>query len=86
MRQVQAMVLGVAAVVACAAFAAGQSVQSLLPADAAAAFTFNDGAKGTFTTRGFLGDYEIQVVAGGKTRTVKASLGRDGRTVECVLE
>ena len=44
------------------------------------------GAKGTFTTRGFLGDYEIQVVAGGKTRTVKASVGKDGRTIECVLQ
>jgi len=44
------------------------------------------GAKGTFTTRGFLGDYEIQVVAGGKTRTVQASLGKDGKTIECVLE
>lgn len=44
------------------------------------------GAKGTFITRGFLGDYEIQVVAGGKTRTVKASLGKDGKTIECVLE
>ena len=44
------------------------------------------GAKGTFATRAFLGDYEIEVVAGGKTRTVKASLGKDGRTVECVLQ
>jgi hypothetical protein len=44
------------------------------------------GAKGTFTTRGFLGDYEIEVVAGGKTRTVNASLGKNGRTVECVLQ
>jgi endo-1,4-beta-xylanase len=44
------------------------------------------GAKGTFTTRGFLGDYEIQVVAGGKSRTAKASLGKDGKTIECVLE
>jgi GH35 family endo-1,4-beta-xylanase len=44
------------------------------------------GAKGTFVTRGFLGDYEIQVVAGGKTSTVKASLGKDGKTVECVLQ
>ena len=44
------------------------------------------GAKGTFATRAFLGEYEIQVVAGGKTRTVKASLGKDGRTVECVLQ
>jgi endo-1,4-beta-xylanase len=44
------------------------------------------GAKGTFTTRGFLGDYEVEVKAGGQTRTVTASLGKDGRTVECVLQ
>jgi endo-1,4-beta-xylanase len=44
------------------------------------------GAKGTFTTRAFLGDYEIEVKAGGKTRTVKATLGKDGKTVECVLD
>ncbi len=44
------------------------------------------GTKGTFTTRAFLGDYEIEVRAGGKTRTVRASLGKDGKTVECVLD
>ena len=44
------------------------------------------GTKGTFTTRAFLGDYEIEVKAGGKTRIVKASLGMDGKTVECVLD
>ncbi len=44
------------------------------------------GAKGAFTTRAFLGDYDIEVKAGGKTRTVKASLGKDGKTVECVLD
>jgi endo-1,4-beta-xylanase len=44
------------------------------------------GAKGTYTTRAFLGDYEIEVKAGGKTRTVKATLGKDGKTVECVLD
>jgi endo-1,4-beta-xylanase len=44
------------------------------------------GTKGTFKTRAFLGDYEIEVKAGAKTRTVKASLGKDGKTVECVLD
>jgi endo-1,4-beta-xylanase len=44
------------------------------------------GAKGTFTTRGYLGDYEIEVKAGGKTSTVKASLGKDGKSVECTLQ
>jgi endo-1,4-beta-xylanase len=44
------------------------------------------GATGAFATRGFLGEYEIEVKAGGKTKTVKASLGKDGKTVECVLD
>ncbi len=44
------------------------------------------GAKGSFSTRAFLGDYEIEVKAGGKTRTVNASLGKDGKSVECVLD
>jgi endo-1,4-beta-xylanase len=43
-------------------------------------------ASGTFTTRGFLGDYEIEVKAGGKSKTVPASLPKEGATVECVLE
>jgi endo-1,4-beta-xylanase len=43
-------------------------------------------ASGTFTTRGFLGDYEIEVKAGGKSKTVRASLPKQGATVECVLE
>ena len=33
-----------------------------------------------------LGDYEIEVKTGGKTRTVKARLGKDGKTVECMLD
>jgi endo-1,4-beta-xylanase len=44
------------------------------------------GVKGTFATRGFLGDYEIEVKAGGKTRSVAATLGKDGKTVECVID
>jgi endo-1,4-beta-xylanase len=44
------------------------------------------GTKGTFRTRAFLGDYEIEVKAGGRTRMVKASLCKDGKTVECVLD
>jgi GH35 family endo-1,4-beta-xylanase len=44
------------------------------------------GAKGAFTARAFLGEYDIEVKAGGRTRTVKASLGKGGKTVECVLD
>jgi endo-1,4-beta-xylanase len=44
------------------------------------------GAQGTYATRGFLGDYEIEVKAGGKSKTVRASLPKVGARVECVLE
>jgi len=44
------------------------------------------GAQGTFATRGFLGDYEIEVKARGKAKTVRVSLPRDGAKAECVLE
>ena len=44
------------------------------------------GDTGTFATRGFLGDYDIEVEAGGKTATVSATLPKDGSTVECVLD
>jgi GH35 family endo-1,4-beta-xylanase len=43
-------------------------------------------AQGTYASRGFLGDYEIQVKSGGKSKTVKASLTKDGARVECVLD
>ncbi len=43
-------------------------------------------ASGTFTTRGFLGNYEIEVRSGGKSKTIPASLPKEGVTVECVLE
>ena len=42
--------------------------------------------QGTYVTRGFLGDYDIEVTAGGKTKTVKATLSREGSKVECVLD
>ena len=44
------------------------------------------GAQGTFATRGFLGDYEIEVKARGKSKTVRVSLPKDGAKAECVLE
>lgn len=44
------------------------------------------GAEGTFATRGFLGDYEIEAKAAGKSKTVHVSLPKEGATVECVLE
>jgi endo-1,4-beta-xylanase len=43
------------------------------------------GAHGTFSTRGFLGDYEIEVKKGGKV-TVRVSLPKEGAKAECVLE
>jgi hypothetical protein len=44
------------------------------------------GGQGTFATRGFLGDYEIEVKAGGKTKTVRANLSKGGARIECVLD
>jgi GH35 family endo-1,4-beta-xylanase len=43
-------------------------------------------AQGTFAARGFLGDYEIVAKSGGKSKTVRASLPREGAKVECVVE
>ena len=43
-------------------------------------------ARGRFETRGFLGAYEVSVTAGGKTRTVPATLGREGATVRVRFE
>ncbi len=41
---------------------------------------------GTFVTRGFLGDYDIDVKSGGKTKTAHATLSKDGSLVECVID
>ena len=41
---------------------------------------------GTFATRGFLGDYEIEVKANGKTKTVKATIPKGGAKIDCVLD
>jgi hypothetical protein len=37
--------------------------------------------QGDYKTRGFLGDYEITVTHGGKSKTVPAALAREGQTV-----
>ena len=42
-------------------------------------------ADGTFKTRGFLGDYEIEVESGGKKVTAKARLEKAGTRVEVAL-
>jgi GH35 family endo-1,4-beta-xylanase len=44
------------------------------------------GAQWTYATRGFLGDYEIEVKAGGKSKTERVSLTKEGAKVECVLD
>ena len=44
------------------------------------------GAKGTFATRGFLGDYEIEVKAGGKYQDGEGQSRKEGGKVECVLD
>jgi GH35 family endo-1,4-beta-xylanase len=42
--------------------------------------------QGVYTARGFLGDYDIEVKAAGRTKAVRATLSRDGSRVECVLD
>lgn len=43
-------------------------------------------AQGRYTTRGFLGDYEITVTSGDRTKSAKVSLDRDGETLRVVLD
>lgn len=43
-------------------------------------------AHGTFSIRGFLGEYEIDVKAGGKSKTMRVSLPKEGARLECVLD
>lgn len=47
--------------------------------------TAQSGADGVYQTRGFLGDYEITVSKGGKTKTLKTTLPRAGQSVRVVL-
>lgn len=42
-------------------------------------------AKGSYATRGFLGDYEITVSRGAQRKVVKTSLAKNGRTLRVVL-
>lgn len=41
---------------------------------------------GTYQMRGFLGDYEITVTAGGKNKTVKTSLPKNGQVLKVALD
>lgn len=41
--------------------------------------------QGVFDTRGFLGDYDVTVTAGGKTKSLKAQLPKSGTVVKVVL-
>ena len=43
-------------------------------------------ARGRFTTRGFLGDYEVTAAAGGKGRSVRAQLQKAGSSVTVRLD
>jgi GH35 family endo-1,4-beta-xylanase len=47
--------------------------------------TGKSNTRGEYSTRGFLGDYEITVSAGGKTKTVPSTLTRAGQTVSVKL-
>jgi GH35 family endo-1,4-beta-xylanase len=43
-------------------------------------------AAGTFTTRAFLGEYELTATVGGKTKTVTASVAKPAGSVEIVVQ
>jgi len=43
-------------------------------------------ADGTFSTRGFLGDYDVKVTAGNRSQSSKFFLPHDGRAVDIVLK
>jgi len=43
-------------------------------------------AAGRYAVRGFLGDYEITAISGGKSKTVKASLPKVGQGVKVLLD
>jgi hypothetical protein len=43
-------------------------------------------ANGTFTVRGFLGDYTLTVTSSGRTQTAHATLSADGGDVRVVLK
>ncbi len=47
--------------------------------------TGKTGAQGTYATRAFLGDYDIEVKAAGKSKTFHATLPQSGAKLECVL-
>jgi len=46
----------------------------------------NTAANGAFVTRGFTGDYEVTVTAGGKTKTVQTALPTAGQTLQVTLD
>jgi len=41
---------------------------------------------GIYTTRGFLGEYDIEIKSGSKTKTDHTTLSKDGSRVECVVD
>jgi endo-1,4-beta-xylanase len=43
-------------------------------------------ADGTYSTRGFLGDYELKVTAGNRSQSIAFSLPHEGRAVDVVLK
>jgi hypothetical protein len=43
-------------------------------------------ASGTFTTRGFLGDYDVVVSSGSRKKAARAVLGPTGSTVAVILD
>jgi hypothetical protein len=43
-------------------------------------------ARGDYSTRGFLGDYEVTVLSGNRKKAAKATLGAPGVSASVVLD
>jgi GH35 family endo-1,4-beta-xylanase len=65
---------------------AGQAYRDLVLKDWRTDQAGKTDVQGAFGTRGFLGDYDIEVRAGGKQKTVKATLVQGGSAINVVLE
>ena len=81
MRRILTMWLGIAAVVTCAAFAAGQGATALLPADAASAFTLNDGAGSYARVSDDPGDGAVVQERTARRGDVEAAAGAGGHAL-----
>jgi hypothetical protein len=63
----------------------GKAYEDLVLKDWWTSASGKSNTRGEYSTRAFLGDYEITITAGGKTKTVKAQLPTGGQTLTVKL-